>query len=1249
MKQKYKLLLLLVVSIAWINLHSQHTANSLQKGQTLIKTASSWLPTDTDFCYLNYIENKGQWIDKVLYQSDFHGGRLFLEKNALTYVFFPPNGFERFHPHEGANPADFVSCTMTFQAIRMEFANSLQASIKPATQREFYNNYFLGNDHTHWASKAHAYGKVYYNELYPGISAKIFSRNTDVRYDFIVSPNADPSLIKLRFAGQNGLSLKDGKLILKTEIGDIEEAVPFAYQVVDGKKVKVDCDYVLNDDEVGFKPGDKYNHSLPLVIDPTLVFSTFTGSTADNWGMSATYDALGDGYTSGICFNTGYPVTVGAFQMTFQGGGTGGGNNWPPPDNTGFDIVVSKFNPGGTALRFSTYLGGSDNEEPSSLIVDNNNNLVVLGRSYSTNFPTTSGAFSTTNHGGADLIISKFDSSGTALLASTYVGGSGDDGVNMSALENVLTDLKYNYADDDRSDVIVDNSNNVYVASCTNSPNFPTTPGAYRTSPYGMQDACMFKLNSTFTSLVWSTYLGGSDNDAAYNIALNSAGEVYVTGGTESNNFPVTAGVIDPTYGGNIDGFLCHFSANGATLINSTYIGTAGYDQSYFVQTDKYNKVYVYGQTSGAYPITAGVYSNTHSGQFIHELNSTLTSTVFSTEFGSGRGTPDIAPSAFLVDDCQNIYVAGWGGILYGFNVPTSSTLGLPITGNAYNPNTNGNDFYFMVLQSGASALWYSTFFGGTNSLSHVDGGTSRFDKNGIIYQAMCAGCGGFSDIPTTPSAWSTTNRGPNCNNALVKFQMDLLHTVASFVINPFTVAGCAPFSVTFDNTTNYGHTYQWDFGDGGTSTAAAPSHVYINPGIYNVRLVAIDSSTCNLADTAYSTVRVVPPLSLTTNPLHSTYVCLGDSINLNAISPAAISFAWTPSAGLSNTAIHNPNASPAALTSYVVIAKDSFCTASDTILVNVYKNTAKIAPADPQLCLGDSVKLYSDSVDASYVWSTGQNSPFIYARVGGQFYLNTIDMHGCKASDTVNVQAFSRVLLQLNDTSVCLGYPADLRVDSGNYIYQWMPPTGLNSSTIFNPVAKPTSTTAYTITLTNGPCVSTGIEKVTIQPNPSIQASPDSSMILYGESVMLTATGDPGCFWYPPKGLSCTNCNTPVATPDTNSLYYVKVYNRYGCFAVDSAKIDIEPAFFIPSAFTPNGDGLNEVFRPKFGGYISIDAYIFNRWGALLYHWNTLDGGWDGTCNGAKVPEDVYIYSISATSYDGQTIHKVGNIAVLK
>jgi hypothetical protein len=234
----------------------------------------------------------------------------------------------------------------------------------------------------------------------------------------------------------------------------------------------------------------------------------------------------------------------------------------------------------------------------------------------------------------------------------------------------------------------------------------------------------------------------------------------------------------------DIDGVVVKLSPDGSKFLSATYLGTPQYDQVYFLELDSSNQVYVLGQTQGEYLVTQDVYSNENAGQFIHKMNNDLDSTYFSTTIGSGSGSPDFSPTAFLVNECENIFVSGWGGIL---NHPVTgyiggNTIGLPITDNAYQSQTDGDDFYLMVLLQDAEQLLYSTFFGEINGRGeHVDGGgTSRFDKKGIVYQSVCGGCGGSSGFPTFPQdVWSTTNNSNNCNNAAFKF--DLASLAARF------------------------------------------------------------------------------------------------------------------------------------------------------------------------------------------------------------------------------------------------------------------------------------------------------------------------------------------------------------------------------------------------------------------------------------------------------------------------------------
>lgn len=1192
----------------------------------------------TTTSYINYTQNNGQWQDNVLYQADFRGGRLFLENTAFTFLFYPADGLSRLHPHQRTlNENDSI---LNFNSLRMEFVGAnVNATITPSEKNENYSNYFLGNDKKKWKSKVPIYKTVFYKNIYPNISVKTFSRTNNVRYDFIVHPNGNTSDINLKFSGQDKLSIRNGKLIISTSVGEIEQEEPFAYQLENGIEKKINCHYKLSNNNLEIIVSEKYNKNLELIIDPTLVFATYTGSTSDNWGMTATYDNFGNAYTGGICFGQGYPTTAGAFQINFAAQNM---NLFSP-----FDIVLTKFNATGSALIFSTYLGGNDLESPQSIICDNNNNLVLLGRSYSSNFPITANAYDVSLNGTVDITVTKFNATGTALLGSTFVGGSGDDGVNVSPIETVLGSLKFNYADDGRGDVLVDNNDNIYVASCTQSINFPTTPSCLQNTNAGMQDGILFKMNPNLTSMIFSTYLGGSQNDAAYNIALGSGNTLYVTGGTESSNFTSTPGSLHTLYMGAIDGFVSHISATGNAILQSSFIGTSSYDQSFFVQTDKFGNIYLYGQCSGNYPITPGVYSNGNSGQFIHELDSTLSFTIFSTEFGAGRGTPDIVPSAFLVDNCQNIYISGWGSILYGYNNLFSSTLGMPISPGAFMITTDANDFYFLVLDKGAISLLYATFFGGTTSLEHVDGGTSRFDKTGIIYQAICESCGGYSDMPTSPTAWSTTNNSFNCNNSLVKFQFDMLSTIAQASTNPTLAYGCAPLTITFLNNSLNALYYKWKFGDGDSSIAYSPTHIYSSPGNYTASLIAFDSASCNFADTIYMLITVS---NLQLNAIPEIKICQGDSAQLMVTgNTAGLNFSWSPANSLSNASSQNPIAFTNASTLYVVTASDSFCTAKDSTLVLISVNQTQINIDSSILCIEDTIHMVANSINSSYLWSNGINTFNNNVTTAGWYTLTTTDSIGCVGIDSILVQNFTHVPIVSFDTILCRGVAVQLQTTNGPYIYQWLPINSLNNNSIYNPTALPFSTTIYTVTVMNGPCITTSTDTVTILSPAILNVTPAYSLILPGESVTFNAITNYVCNWSPTYALSCTICNTSVSSTDTNMVYYISITNEAGCVTIDTVEINMIPSLYIPNTFTPNGDGINEIFRPVCFGYKELEIYIYDRWGAEIYYYNTFDGGWDGTYKGKKVEIDVYVWKLFAKDYLNNAINKIGHVTVLR
>ena len=512
----------------------------------------------------------------------------------------------------------------------------------------------------------------------------------------------------------------------------------------------------MEGDVVKFKVRN-YAHDKTLIIDPTEIFFSYSGSTADNWGFTATYGPDGSFYGGGIAFNSGFPVSPGAYDNSFNGD---------------FDIAIIKLTPNGKSRVYATYIGGNSSDQPHSLIVDPQGNLIIAGRSKSTssadpslNYPTTVPVYGP--GGGWDIVVTKLNATGSALIGSMRIGGQQDDGVNIKdeSASSGGSSLKRNYGDDARSEVLLDASNNIYLASCTSSSDYKTTPGAFQTKIGGKQDGVVLKLNPDCNSVLFSTFLGGSENDASYVLTLGSTNNIYVAGGTASSDLPgiSASGVISSSFSGGVcDGFVVELNNSGTAALRGTYLGTSAADQVYGIETDKFGFIYVMGTTEGTWPVINAAYSNPNSKQFISKLKPDLSSYVYSTVFGSGSALPNISPHAFLVDRCENVYVSGWGGKSNtGFG--EGNTRGMPTTPDAIKPQTDasGSDFYFFVLKKDAASQLYGSFFGqedpplGVNNPvtfgDHVDGGTSRFDRNGVIYQAMCANC--FRTVPF-PVPW---------------------------------------------------------------------------------------------------------------------------------------------------------------------------------------------------------------------------------------------------------------------------------------------------------------------------------------------------------------------------------------------------------------------------------------------------------------------------------------------------------------
>ncbi len=898
-----------------------------------------------------FTENRSQWPSHICYRSELPGGVLFLENQEFTYLFYDQASYRRlmrfkFNPGE-ASPAPDMHIPCHAFKVKLQGARGLNPL--PDGKLPSVKHYFYGRK-TFRSEGIRDYTRLSYPEVYPGIKLEMDGTDHQLKYTYVVHAGADPGQIRMQYTGAD-LKIRKGNLQIKTSVTTLLESAPIAWQILpDGSKKSVRCAFDLEDNVVGFRFPDGYDAAYPLIIDPTLIFSSYSGSPVDNWGYTATYDKKGYLYAGGVVFQFGYPHTTGAFQQTF-----GGGNS---------DIVISKYDTTGSYMVYSTYLGGSGAEVPTSLVVNNTNDLFILGSTGSADFPVTPNAFDTSFNGGtnytltslhhytngSDIIIVRLSEDGSTLQASTYLGGSGNDGLNQSA------PLKHNYADDPRGEINVDEAGNVFVSSSTWSADLPVSPGAFQSSPGGLQDACIFRMKGDLSQLDWCSYYGGSGLEAGYGINFDESGNVYFVGGTTSQNLPVTASALYQGFqGGLCDGFIARCNPAGSVLLSSGYYGSPLYDQVYFIDRNKSGAIFVFGQTNaqGQYFISNTNYNTPGGGQFISKLSPDLQTRIWSTAFGSGNGGPDISPTAFLVDLCDHIYISGWGS--YGMN-SFGGTNGLPVTADAFQTTTDSADYYFAVFNTDVSGLLYASFFGGT-SHEHVDGGTSRFDKKGRIYQSVCAGCGGKDDFPTTPNALSQINGSMNCNNGVIKFDFAIPLSVADFIQPP---TACAPYTVVFQNTSGSpagsNPLYLWDFGDGGTSMLKNPTHTFLQTGTYSVRLIVSDTGSCNTADTM---IRNVVVIADTNYNLPSLPLCNSQQQVQIGISPPpdpAIQYSWSPATALSNPNIPNPWANPSVTTQYTLIMSIANC--ADTIHQTVNVQNLNVEAGNDTLVCSTTLQL---------------------------------------------------------------------------------------------------------------------------------------------------------------------------------------------------------------------------------------------------------------------------------------------------
>ena len=757
--------LILVVSLLFVftlaalvvfhHFHKPHSANQWKSA-----FATSAIKVDAkafDKTPLGFEENRGQSDPSVKFLTRGPGYAVYLNSSEAVFVHRFRHSLPEFNL-AASSAENLLGFSRGKSAVHLQWVNANpRARARALDPQQGTTNYFIGNDPKKWRRKVPLYSRVQFEDLYPGINLVYHGDQKRVEFDYLVAPSADPSAIQLGIGAPSIVGItKEGQLSIIADGDEVVLLPPVAYQELDGRRQLVPARYVLVDNHrVAFELG-AYDHSRPLIIDPVLDFAASFGTGSNSTILnSVTVDPSGNAYVAGETCDTNYPVTAGAFK---QSGGSVVALDC-------YDIIVSKFDPTGSTLLYSTYIGGqSELSATGRIVVDAAGEVYLAGVTTASDFPTTANAFQKQFKGGtcdygpflkqkpcADGLLLKLSADGSSLLFATLIGGERAD---------LATSL-----------VVDPTTQDVYLTGATNSTTFPTA-GTPVQATYGggscvtddtapCFDAFISKFSSDGSTLLASTYFGGNDNDYGSDIALDTAGNVYVTGNSTSTNFTTTAGAFQTAHAGTTpqpDAFVVKLNPALSTLQYSTLIGGNAYDLAFALRVDSTGAAYITGSTASSnFPTTSGAFQTAYAGPanancpdsidtslldqpscgdvFVTKLNPAGSALVFSTLLGGSQS--DIAFNIAL-DSAKNVWVFG----------ETGST-DFPVTPDAYYQPVIGSLFLAELSPDGKNELFSTALGAGGLSLGLA------IDSTDDVFVA-----GQASTFSVTPGTYSTNNGG---------------------------------------------------------------------------------------------------------------------------------------------------------------------------------------------------------------------------------------------------------------------------------------------------------------------------------------------------------------------------------------------------------------------------------------------------------------------------------------------------------
>jgi hypothetical protein len=611
--------------------------------------------------------------------------------------------------------------TQNYQRVilQQEFVGSNHVTPEGREKLSWCSNFFYGNDTSKWNTNVPNYQEIVYYNIYDGIDLKYYSNRAGFKYDLIVQPGAEVGQIRIRMNGAERLSLEDPtELRFETKFKDVFDRDLKIYQTLDGVKKEIDGNFkIIDNNEYGFEISDDYNKTEILVIDPLLEYSTFIGGGSTEYCNDISVDGSGNAVITGFTYSSTFPTTNGSYNTT---------------KNKKYDCFVTKLSNNGSNLVYSTFIGGADSDYASAIKLDSKGVAYITGQTSSSNFPITENVFNDTLAGDWDVFVLKLNAMGSGLFYSTFIGGSAFD----------------------RSwDLDIDASGYVFVTGDTTSIDFPVISDSFDTVKNSSSDCFVLKLNRTGQKLIYSTFLGGELVDIAYGIVVDKLGCAYITGMTDSLDFPMSGNAMDTIRNGTYDGFASKLNKTGKGLVYSTYIGGDDLDAGQAITLKSNNCAVITGNTSSSnFPVTSGANDTDYDGLddgFVLILNQTGQKTIYSTFIGGD--SIDISYDICL-DDAENIYITG-----------QTVSSDFPVTSDAYNNILNGYDIFLTKLTPQLSNIIYSTFIGGSLS----DKGTAiTLDSFNSVY---VIGETSSSTFPTTEGSYDTKYAG-NWDGIAFKF-----------------------------------------------------------------------------------------------------------------------------------------------------------------------------------------------------------------------------------------------------------------------------------------------------------------------------------------------------------------------------------------------------------------------------------------------------------------------------------------------